>query len=655
MFLEKVINHFNSYMIISNMTLYIMSIAILMLSIVYMFQLFFKKQRFERNMVLAGVAARALMFIGFTIEFAHQMTTYDKFTPIYSAKWDAVVQLVHFLFWGYIAVAGIYYLFAMGIKRYRGFIYTFDIAMMSIPIVFGLVLGIFGGLYRGGVETLLLVPLPAACLYVFFQCYWTRKPLHYLAFFLTAGISVACAYKFKPLKLILPFSAFIILLGAYNLIMAEFQIKKYRQVLIVFPVIFIFAANPFYNLWTMVEDGQAYAVSNIFYKDVKNVSLKEIENRMRAALENEEDKLVLKRVSSGYNYKAYELQLGDYDISTNDIDGKRIEILRKDNKNTEDVIKDTNEAELMSKTLELFRKLGYTYNSSNIEAIKKIEGGEYIINFHHRYPSGVLSNDKIPMAQVRWDGSGKLKRLKVSGAFDIKDYSSVKISDVQIKEIINNFYKKLSKTTPDYVINYVTNLWRTTVSIACENGDSFKLDGASGEIINYMSSADASKFDKTKEGISKNREKAINYAKAATTFWDRADFKETQLGKDYAYGQYNFTGAVPWFKVGIETLVNIKGELVYFGQNIDPDGKKYSNDAFKINRKEAINLVEENYNPLKIYTTKAALVLATDDYYNTELKWRVGVLLFMSSEKQYYLVEVNTGMVERVSDNGGGE
>lgn len=656
MFLEKVINHFNNYMIISNITLYIMSAAILLMSLVFMFHLLFKKQLLERNILISGILARVLMFAGFTIEFAHQMTTYNRYTPIYNAKWDAVVQLVHFLFWGYIAVVGVYYLFVMGIKKYRGLIYTFDIAMMSIPLIFGIVLGVFEGLYNGGIESLLLIPLPAACLFVFFQCYWRRKPRYYIAFFITSIISLACAYKFKSLKLMLPFSAFIILLGIYQLMMADIQLKKYREILLVLPIAFIFSANPFYNLWIVVESGQTYTVTNIFYKDVKNVSPKEIEKRVRAALENDKDKLEVKKVSNAYISKAYELQLGGYNIYISGVDGNRILIEKKDSKSkiTDDIGFDGNL--LREKSLSILNKLGYTYNSNTTEIKEKVEKGQYIVTFYRKFDDGSLYNSMLPASEFKWDANNELKFMKVVGVFDIKDYSTVKISETQIKEILNNFYKKINKIMLNYVITYVGGTWRENISIECDNKDSFELDAVNGEILSYISSSpDSAKYDKTEEGIIKNRERAINYAKAISSFWDKGVLKETELGKSYAYGQYNFIGYIPSGKVTIETLINENGELEIFTQNITPDKKVYSNKEFKITRKEAIKLVEQNYNPFKIYTTKAALVLTSDDYFNTELKWRVGVVPFLSSEKHYYLVDVNTGSIEPVGDYGKGE
>ncbi|WP_406770801.1 hypothetical protein [Candidatus Clostridium stratigraminis] len=619
------------------------------MSLVYMAHLFFKKQLFECNMIYAGIAARILMFLGFTIEFAHQMTTYDKYRPIYNAKWDAAIQLVHFLFWGYIAVVGIYSLLTIGLKKYRGFIYTFDISMMSIPLVLGLILGIFEGLYSGGVEALLLIPLPAACIFLFFQCYWRRKLTYFAAFFITTLITLACAYKFKSLKLMLPFAAFMLMLGIYDLIMADLKIKLYRPLLLILPITLIFATNPFYNLWTLIENEQAYTVSNIFYKDVKNLSMVDMEKRIREALDNKNDKLLIKKVSNAYISKDYELQLGEYDIRVLGVDGRNLGIMRKDYKKAgSGSISSFNKTELMGKSLKFLKQMGYSYNPDIVDVKDGMENGDYFISFYHKYPDGKLV-DTFPMCEFIWDNDSKLKYLSVTGVFNIKDYSEVKINESQIKVILNNFYKKLNKSTPNYVITSIREIWRSGVDITCENGDSFEIDAASGEIINYNNSKADNKYDKTMEGTIKNREKAINYAKEITSFWDKADFKETQLGKSYAYGQYNFIGKVPGLKITIETLVNIKGEIVNFRQDIVPDNSKYSNNAFKINSREAIKLVEERFNSLKTYTAKAALILTTDDYNNTELKWRVGVVQFMSSEKLYYLVDVNTGMVEPVS------
>lgn len=649
MLLERIVNHFSSYLIISDITLYIMSTAVLMMSFIYIINIFIKKDKFERNMLYTGVLIRILMFIGFTIEFAHQMTTYDKYRPIYSAKWDAVVQLVHFLFWGYIAVTAVYYILTIGMNKFKGYTYTVDIAMMSIPIVYGVVLGIFGGSAMNDGAAILVVPLAGLELYLFFQCYWRKDKLWYMALSIAAIINIIVSYKVKPLKIMMPFAAFMFLLVIYEVIFTRINLDKYRRHTIIVPLILIFIANPIYNIFNIYSNNQDYVVSNIFYKGVKNASLDEIEKRIRCVIENSKDKMVVNEVSNSYISKEYNITLGEYKIHTFDVDGKNLQIERTKENIEKSVSFDSKD--IINKSVQLIKNIGYTYNEEKYQIMTSDSDGKYIIKLYHKFKNGDIAEEsEYPICEIKWDGDGKLNRLFITGAFDIKDYSIVKIDENKIKEKIDNFYKYMNENTPDYVYSSVNNIWRGTINIKCQDGKSFDIDSANGEIVRFddFSNKDSMKFDKTKEGIAKNREKAKKYIESISPFFNNGSFKDTDLGKQYTYGEYNFIGSVPAGKVFISALVNYKGELINFSQQLKPEARKYSQKSFNLNKDEAIKLVKARYNPLKVYTAKASLIKCTDDFYSSELKWRVCIIPFMSPEKQYYLVDVKTGIVEPV-------
>lgn len=648
MFLENILNHFYDYAIISEYTLYIMSIAMLMTSLVFIYGLIVNKQYFEKNMIRAGVAVRVLMFIGFTIEFAQQMLTYNKHNSIYTEKWDAVLQLVHFLFWAYIIVTGIYYILTFEIKKFRGFFFTFDIAMMSIPLIYGVVLGLFDGVWgaRRGLD--ILLPLSIGCLYLFFQSYWRRNIRFNLAFFLAAGISIFCSYRIGFLKLMFPFACFLMLLGIYNFIFQDIAIKRYRKILLILPLVIILMSNPFYNIWTIVDRGQAYPVTNIFNREVKNVSLADIEKRIRIATADEVNELEVNRITNNNISKAYELTLGKYDINVSGIEGKSIKIISKKAPDKSNKSSMVNEESLIDKTVSILKKMGYSIDQSEIEIKTKDEKQEYILDFFHEFKDGTLDSPKYPFCEVKWGYEGILNGMNIYGSFDIRDYPSVKITEEDIKEKINIFFQTMNENTPDYVINYVNALWRSKVNISCESGQTFEIDGTSGEIIDFYNGVSNQKFDKTAEGEERNRKKAEYYVKNISSFWNSGNLKETEFGKEYIKGQFNFTGYIPAGKVIVKTLIDSEGKLLSFRQDIEPEQKKYSQEDFSVKRSGAIKLIKQRYKPFHIYSVKAALVVCTDDYNNTELKWRVGVVPFLSAEKQYYLVDVKSGKIDAV-------
>jgi predicted metal-dependent hydrolase len=110
--------------------------------------------------------------------------------------------------------------------------------------------------------------------------------------------------------------------------------------------------------------------------------------------------------------------------------------------------------------IDLFKRVSNSYITKAYE----FKLGDYNISFYHKYADEKL-NSEFPMFSLVWDENYKLKHANGAGVFDIKDYSTVKINKEKIKENLHNFYKKLNKTIPDYVLDNISEIWRSSVYI----------------------------------------------------------------------------------------------------------------------------------------------------------------------------------------------
>jgi len=220
-FFHNKLYHFINSIPLSAISVTLIGIGLILMALAALCFLFFKSKFYEKYMPLIGIAIRVLLFVGFALEFGHHL----KIGPLLGLEDRqeyTVAQLSNYLLYSYVFVITIYDLLTIGINKFRGFFHSFDIAMVSFPLIYTLtaiVIDMFRGRFPG-FQLMLLVLLALLFLmilmiYLFFQLYWKQSVKWYVIFFIVATPVVAAVtiIEFKYPH-VLPI--FLFFLGIYE-------------------------------------------------------------------------------------------------------------------------------------------------------------------------------------------------------------------------------------------------------------------------------------------------------------------------------------------------------------------------------------------------------------------------------------------------------
>ena len=216
--LQRIIEHLQNLVLVSDTTLMLMGVSIILMSIAYFYCVIIKNNKYEKIIVIIGIVVRILMIIGFTIEFSHQKAIYQG-SGVINDKYSSMEQFSNYLFYGYIFVIGIYDIFTIEINKFRGFFHAFDLTMMSIPILYALTTILLNFSFQeetlyGVIIVIVLSVLP----FIFFKLYWKQNIKWYSIFFVYIVI-ILIVYKISAIR-----TFFISTLISYLLIgMYEFS------------------------------------------------------------------------------------------------------------------------------------------------------------------------------------------------------------------------------------------------------------------------------------------------------------------------------------------------------------------------------------------------------------------------------------------------
>ena len=114
--LQRIIEHLQNLVLVSDTTLMLMGVSIILISIAYFYCVIIKNNKYEKIIVIIGIVVRILMIIGFTIEFSHQKAIYQG-SGVINDKYSSMEQFSNYLFYGYIFVIGIYDIFTIEINK----------------------------------------------------------------------------------------------------------------------------------------------------------------------------------------------------------------------------------------------------------------------------------------------------------------------------------------------------------------------------------------------------------------------------------------------------------------------------------------------------------------------------------------------------------
>ncbi|MCY8426516.1 hypothetical protein [Bacillus vallismortis] len=265
--------HFERYFILSRQSTLLIQWSIVVLACIYLVVHHPKINRYS-TMFLAGVLLRIVLLAGVSVELIHQVQA-TNFTSAYLREdGNELLPLVHFLLYGYVLLTAFHYMLMPCNHGGKGMFYTFDLAVVSLPIV-QMIFSFFSYWkeYPDGVELIVfgflffIIILPIVLNLLFFKLYWrTNKFLLGLFYTLIIGLLVLLlvpfsGHTFIDYAAVMPYSIYLTMAGflmSYHLFQKSgkvyVRVNKWLTMAVI--VFFILLLNPIYNVGTA-----AFAVS----------------------------------------------------------------------------------------------------------------------------------------------------------------------------------------------------------------------------------------------------------------------------------------------------------------------------------------------------------------------------------------------------------
>ena len=667
-YIQKIIEHFQSNVILSDFSIKVIGICLVVSAIFSLYYLFFKSELYEKYMPWIGVAIRILMFIGFTIEFAH----HTKISPLlsyYGGKEYVVAQLSNYVFFAYVLVIGVYDVFTIGINKFRGFFHSFDIAIVSLPIVYTFTAAaiyitkerfeLMSLLYLGLLFIMILM------IYLFFQLYWNQNIKVYRIFFMVAIPEVVILLW---LRIESPYALpiFLLLLGLYEgsrhivecmkVKRTKALWKRLRLCSSTFILLVLILGVTFCGI-NPIRSNEDNTVFMLFNKSIKLTTVQEAEKVARTVLGDNKSKFVLNSGTRMDFYNYFYIVLGNYEINISEVTGKVSEVHNSNLKSAEEPGK-LKLDEVKEKTIYLLKQCGYTYEAEKSVIDIKEKDDSYEVSIKNKFSNGKSNNlENFNNAEVSWFKNGKLRDMFSSGSIlDLKDYKGIKIDQAAIEKSISTWYEKLGEEVPAYALAYSYDFTAysnkyNTLSLICDNGNSLKLDINDGIVRGFQrDSQNRDIFDKAQ--YEKHKDKAIKLFKKLISANEKARYSLGINHNEYSY--YSFINEEKGIISSIDIYLDNEGKLSAYTEFNYGDTAKYSEKELRVSKNQALKLVDNKYKLFNIYAKRAKLIKELQPSGDTKLKWMVVVMPYMSREHHIYFVDVNTGEIDALQKYKGG-
>ncbi|MBZ9621785.1 hypothetical protein G9F71_002750 [Clostridium sp. FP2] len=666
-FLQKIMEHFQNLVILSDFSIKLIGICLVLTAILSLYYLFFKSQLYEKYMPWLGVAIRVLMFIGFTIEFAH----HAKISPLmdYSeGKEYAMVQLSKYVFFAYILVVGVYDVLTIGINKFRGFFYSFDIAMVSIPVIYAFTSAAIylpkEGFDLTSLLYLVLLIIMVLMIFLFFQVYWKQNIKWYVIFFLVAIPEVSILSYLKS-EFPYALAIFLLLLGLYECsrhIVEHIKVKSTKAlwnglklcsstfilVVVIFGLTFC-GINP-------IRSNESSTVYMLFNKSIKLATVQEAEKAARTALGDDKSKFALNSVTSMDFYNFFYIILGDYKVDVSEGTGKVSQIHNSNPKKAKEpgTLK---LHEVKDKTIYFLKQCGYTYEAKKTEMNIQEKDNKYEVVIKNKFSNGKSDNlEDSNNLEISWFKNGKLSdMLGFGNLLDLKDYKEIKINENVIEKSISTWYGKLGEKVPTYALDglsgFISYCKYNTLNIICDNGNYLMLDIKDGTVRSFQRDR-RSRVEFDKALYEKYQDKVLELYEKIIPNNEKS--KYILNNKDNGYASYSFINENEGVISEIDISLDNRGKLSSYGQFSYGNRRVYNGKEFKVSQNQALKLVTNKYKFFNIYTKRAKLIEELQPSGDTKLKWMVVIMPYMSSEHHIYFVDVNNGEINALQNYRGG-
>ena len=291
--ISRFVLHVDSYFLISTYSKWIIQWTLAGLIVYSLLSLYVKKLDQPKNWLYVGIFIRFILMIGLSIEMFHQVHV-TQLAHIYWDKEPSVRQFLHFMFFGYIVVVGFYYMMTIHQPKNKGLFYTFDILLLTMPVLQLFTGWIFSireyGITLSGAVFLLVILLTAGLLiYLFYVNYWGVKLYAIMTFYVVIGIALAVViiseigiFLFDIPELMNLF-VFLALLMTYHFMIkgSHHWLNQCKKGIKFGMIVVSLLINPIYNLSHTALAATHAEVQLRYLESAESITLKEAEDLAR--------------------------------------------------------------------------------------------------------------------------------------------------------------------------------------------------------------------------------------------------------------------------------------------------------------------------------------------------------------------------------------
>ncbi|MFJ5623244.1 hypothetical protein ACIQD3_10995 [Peribacillus loiseleuriae] len=639
--ISRFVLHVDSYFLLSTYSKWIIQWTLAGLIVYSLLSLYKKELDQSKNWLYVGIFIRFILMIGLSIEMFHQVHV-TQLAHIYWDKEPSVRQFLHFMFFGYIVVVGFYYMMTIHQPKNKGLFYTFDILLLTMPILqllTGLIFSIreYGITLSDVVFLLVIVLITGLLIYLFFVNYWGVKWYAIITFYVVICSSLAILviseigrYRFDIPELKNLF-VFLVLLMTYHFMIKGShrwlnQCKKGIKFGMI--VVFLLLINPIYNLSHTALAAAHAEVQLQYLESAELITLKEAEDLARK-LTGDQDFFL--RQSNEDFHNRYILVSKNYDVDIHGMSGMFFNLGRK----TPAQGQELSDSQYVNRSKQILISLGREWKEDSIHIeVTKNDAGVTIVEMRPQLADGTPSTDDWAVTTFSWEKESLMGLHEEAGLYSLESLKGVSVTEAEIERNVKEWYGLLGKETPEYMlfgVRYDYGTGPIELKYFTKTGDTFTVNGKTAELLDF--SGDLSNeisFKKLENTIMNEKEANLSQWKRTqmqdTWYWSEKNVEDSRVSYRYTF---EYKEGVPAFSYSKTMNYRIPSD----------SGVKASD------REEAFKAVAKKIGKTSIYAKRAKLTQIINDEGEIRKAWLVVIQPFGTAAHKLYLVDVETNEV----------
>ncbi|MCY9309647.1 hypothetical protein MOF23_11770 [Bacillus inaquosorum] len=487
--------HFERYFILSRQSTLLIQWSIVVLAGLYLLVHHPKINRY-RTMFLAGVLLRIVLLAGVSVELIHQVQVTNFSSTYLRDDGNELLPLLHFLLYGYVLLTAFHYMLVLRDHGGKGMFYTFDLAVVSLPIV-QMIFSFFSFLkeYPDGFEPIdfvflfLIIILPIVLNVLFFKLYWrTNKILLGLFYTLIIGLLVLLLAPYPEhisidYGAVMPYTIYLTMAGflmSYHLFQKSgkvyVRVNKWLTMAVI--VFFILLLNPIYNVGTA-----AFAVSkpanvhDSFNFVGEHISLEKAEQILKSFFPTDET-LYLHDTKMDVHY-FYAFESMSYEAEVDEVSQLILnyQYLKKPRGKT------LTDQEYVRKSVAFLERHGRVLNKDHVETVVSKEDGQTVVHIFLKNQFHKKDNDDEGTV-FYWEKETLMGFGEDPSIYQLNSLQHVHITEQDIHDKVKEMFAVLNIPKQPYQITDIesNSLLGSLVQVETKDGIVLDFESESGSL-----------------------------------------------------------------------------------------------------------------------------------------------------------------------------